>query len=132
MAAARGIGEGIAKNGWILLTGGLGGVMEGASKGAAEAEGLVVGILPGPTRQGANPYLGVAIVTNLGHARNVVLAHSSDALVALGGGFGTLSEMAIARKLGKGVVGFESFALEGVTPASSIEEVLGVLRAWLS
>lgn len=76
--------------------------------------------------------MGVAIVTNLGHARNVVLAHSSDALVALGGGFGTLSEMAIARKLGKGVVAFESFALEGVTPASSIEEVLGVLRAWLS
>jgi uncharacterized protein (TIGR00725 family) len=105
--------------------------MEEASRGATEAGGLAVGILPGPTRQGANPHLSVAIVTNLGHARNVVIAHSSDALVAIGKGFGTLSEMAIARKLGKPVVGFESFTLEGATPASSIEEVVEVLRGWL-
>lgn len=116
---AEEVGRLIAGRGWILVTGGLSGVMEAASRGAAAAGGLVVGILPQGTTGAANPHVAVPIATNMGHARNAIIAHTADALIAIGGSFGTLSEIAIARKLGKTVVGIQSWEIDGVIPADS-------------
>ena len=84
----------------MLLCGGLGGVMQAAAQGAQEAGGTVIGILPGPDRRAGNPFLTYSLVTNLGHARNMVLAHSADGLIAVDGGYGTISEAAIALNWG--------------------------------
>ena len=97
------VGREIATRGGTLVCGGLGGVMEAAAKGAVEAGGDVLGILPGPDKQSANPYVTLPVVTNMGHARNVIIAHTADALVAVEGEYGTISEVAIACKLGKPV-----------------------------
>ena len=99
-AAAEIVGEGVARAGAILITGGMGGVMAAAARGAASAGGAVVGILPGDDAEGANPWITIPIVTNIGHARNVILAHTSEALIAIGGSYGTLSEVAIALRIG--------------------------------
>jgi len=88
---ARRVGAGIARAGGVLVCGGLGGVMEGACRGAREASGETVGILPGPDKASANPYVSIPIVTDLGHARNVLIVRTSDLLVAVSGGYGTLS-----------------------------------------
>ena len=100
---AETVGRLAAQRGWVLVTGGLGGVMEAASRGASEAGGLVVGIVPTADRHDANPWVEVPIVTNMGHARNIIIAHTADVLVAVDGSYGTMSEVAIARKLGKSV-----------------------------
>jgi len=102
------VGRLIAANGAILACGGLGGVMEAASRGCAEAGGEVLGILPGSSTDTANPYVSIPIVTDMGHARNVIIAQTSNALIAIEGGYGTLSEIAIALKLGKAVVQLHS------------------------
>ncbi|OEU55981.1 MAG: TIGR00725 family protein, partial [Desulfuromonadales bacterium C00003096] len=96
---AKKVGAGIAKAGAILVCGGLGGVMEGACRGAYEAGGQTVGILPGTDKAQANPYVTIPIVTDLGHARNILVVQSSDILFAISGGYGTLSEISIALKL---------------------------------
>jgi len=106
---AREVGRGIAKMGAILVCGGLGGVMEGACRGAREAGGQTVGILPGADRVHANPYITIPIVTDLGHARNVLIVRSSDLLIAISGGYGTLSEISIALKLKKPVIGLSTW-----------------------
>ncbi len=100
---AETVGREIAMRGAVLVCGGLGGVMEAAAKGAVEAGGEVIGILPGPDKMSANPYVTLAIPTNMGHARNVVIAHTAEALIAVEGEYGTLSEAAIACKLCKPV-----------------------------
>lgn len=102
---AREVGRAIGTKGAVLLCGGLGGVMEAAARGAKEAGGLTVGILPGDCAGDANPYIDLPIVTDMGHARNVILVRSSDALIAISGGFGTLSEIAFALKMGLPCVG---------------------------
>ena len=109
---ARRVGRHIARRGHVLLTGGLGGVMAAASHGAHAAGGLTIGVLPGPDRDGSNPHLDVAIATNMGHARNVILAHSAHALIAISGEHGTLSEIAIALKHGLPVVGLQTWSLD--------------------
>lgn len=114
----------IAQNGWILVTGGLDGVMEAASKGAAEAGGTVVGILPQDSTEHANRHVAIPIATNMGHARNAIIAHTADALIAVGGGFGTLSEIAIARKLGKPVFAIKSWDVGGVVQAKDAEDAV--------
>lgn len=116
--AAEQLGKQIAEHGWILINGGLGGVMEASAKGACEAGGIVVGILPTPSTGAANRFISIPIATNMGHARNAIIAHTADILIALGGGEGTLSEIAIARKLGKTVLGIESWNVAGVTPVA--------------
>jgi len=122
---ARKIGVGIARGGAILVCGGLGGVMEGACRGAYEAGGQTVGILPGPERGHANPYVTIPIVTDLGHARNVLIVRSSDALIAISGGYGTLSEISIALKLRKPVVGLSTWPnIEGIQYMATPEEAL--------
>jgi len=102
---AEAVGKEAALRGWIVLTGGLGGVMEAAAKGAREGGGLTLGILPGGDRNQANPYIHVAVATNMHHARNALIAHTADALIAVDGEYGTLSEVAFGLKLGKPVVG---------------------------
>jgi len=103
---ARQVGRGIAARGAALLCGGRGGVMEAAARGAREAGGLVVGVLPGRSEAESppNPYVEVALFTGLGEGRNYINACASDVLIAIGGGWGTLSEIALARKLGRPVV----------------------------
>ena len=114
-ALAREVGRELARRGAVLVCGGLGGVMEAAAKGVQEEGGVSIGILPGPDRYRANPYLTYAIPTNLGHARNIVIAHAADAVIAIDGSYGTISEAAIALKLGKPVIGLApAFTLEGM------------------
>jgi len=98
------VGMHIAKNGAILVCGGLGGVMEAASKGAAENGGLVVGFLPGSEKADANPFVHVAIPTAMGIARNILVVRASDVLIAFPGSYGTLSEISLALSHSKTVI----------------------------
>lgn len=109
---ARGVGREIARRGHVLVCGGLGGVMDAAARGAREEGGVAVGILPGPDRSGASEWLTISLPTDMGHARNALVALAGDALVAVCGGYGTLSEIAFGLKMGKPVVGIETWALD--------------------
>ena len=129
-AAAREVGRLIAEAGAVLVCGGLGGVMEAASRGCAEAGGLVLGILPGAEAGEANPYVGIPVSTNMGHARNIIIAHTAQSLIAVEGEYGTLSEMAIGLKLGRQVIALENrFSLEGVVVASTPREAVRLAMA---
>lgn len=105
------IGRLIAQRGGVLVTGGLTGVMEAASRGAHEAGGLVVGILPGSDANAANEAVDIAIPTGMGQLRNGLVVSSAGAVIALGGEWGTLSEIGFARKTGKPVVGLHTWRL---------------------
>ncbi len=109
---AEEMGRKIAESGAVLICGGLGGVMEAAAKGANGAGGLTIGILPGFDKADANLYIDIPIVTGLSHARNVLVVRSSDIVIAIAGGYGTLSEIALSLKMGKTVIGIETW--EGV------------------
>jgi uncharacterized protein (TIGR00725 family) len=126
--AAREVGRLLAEAGAVLICGGFGGVMEAASQGAAGAGGTVVGILPGATRDGANPYLTLALPTGLGQARNAVIATAADSMIAIGGGWGTLSEIGFARRLGRRVVALSTWRVDGLdevgTPAEAVRLAL--------
>jgi hypothetical protein len=106
------VGKEIANAGAILLCGGLGGVMEAACQGAKSAGGLTIGILPGYSDAEANRYVDIPIVTGLSHARNVIVVRSSQALIAIEGSYGTLSEIAFALTLGVPVVGLRTWKME--------------------
>ncbi|UCD34278.1 MAG: TIGR00725 family protein [Nitrospiraceae bacterium] len=122
---AEEVGRLAAEKKAIIITGGLGGVMEAASKGASRAGGITVGILPGFDRREANPYVSVPVATGLSHARNVIVARSADAVIAVSGEYGTLSEIAIALKLGKPVIALHSWdTISGVIRADSPEEAV--------
>ena len=126
---ARQVGRGIAEMGAALVCGGLGGIMEGACHGAWETGGQTIGILPGPDKSQANSYVSVPIVTDLGHARNVLVVRSSDVLVAIRGGYGTLSEISIALKLSKPVIGLNTWPdMDDVIYVNSPAHVLQVLN----
>jgi uncharacterized protein (TIGR00725 family) len=115
----------IASAGGVLVCGGLGGVMEASARGAREVGGLTVGILPGDDAGQANPFIDVRIVTDLGHARNVVVVRSSNAMIALPGEHGTLSEVALALKIGVPVIGLGGWShLDGVVTAATPEEAV--------
>lgn len=101
---ARAVGRGLAERGCVVLCGGLGGVMAAASQGAADAGGTVVGLLPGDDRTEGNRWLTVAVPTGLGEVRNALLVRASDVVVAVGGSWGTLSEVALAVRTGVPVV----------------------------
>ena len=103
------MGREIARAGAILVCGGLGGVMEASARGAQREGGITVGILPGDSFEDANPFIQVPVVTGLGHARNVLVVRSAQALIAVKGGYGTLSEVALALKMGKPVVGLHTW-----------------------
>ncbi|HEY4026094.1 MAG TPA: TIGR00725 family protein [Candidatus Dormibacteraeota bacterium] len=123
-ALAREVGRMLAEAGAVVLCGGLGGVMEAAAEAATAAGGMAVGILPGPDRAAANPHLSIAIATGLGEARNAVLTTAADAVIAIGGGWGTLSEIGLARRQGRPVVALAGWKLEGVPVAISAEEAV--------
>ncbi len=111
-AVGEQVGRLIARSGAILVCGGLGGVMEAAAAGCAEAGGTSVGILPTELRSDANPHVTVAVATGMGEARNAVVVRTADAVIAVGGEFGTLSEIALALKMGKPVVGIGTWAMQ--------------------
>jgi uncharacterized protein (TIGR00725 family) len=124
-AFAEIVGRGIAKRGAVLLCGSLGGVMEAAAYGAKQEGGITLGILPGALREEANLWIDIAVVSGMGHARNALIAQSSDALIAVSGEYGTLSEIALGLKMGKPVVVLEpSWKIEGVHRAKSPEEAV--------
>jgi uncharacterized protein (TIGR00725 family) len=118
---AEAVGELLARSGAMLVCGGLGGVMEAACRGAASAGGLTIGLLPGDQRTAANEWVRVALPTGLGELRNGLIVRAADAVLAIGGAYGTLSEIALALKIGVPVVGLESWGIEGVEAASSPE-----------
>ena len=123
------MGREVAGRGAVLLCGGLGGVMAAAAQGAQDAGGVSLGILPEGDRRRANPFLTYTIATNLGYARNVLIAHSADALIAVDGSYGTISEAAIALKLGKPVIALHvAWDLAGIKRAASPSEAVAL--AW--
>lgn len=123
MLAER-VGQEIARRGGVLVCGGLDGVMKYAAKGAKQEKGLTVGILPGFSPDEANKFIDIPIVTGLSHARNIIVVRSSNAIVALPGEYGTLSEIAFALKLGIPVVGLNTWEIRGVIPALTPEDAV--------
>ncbi len=121
---ARRVGKAVAESGAVLVTGGRGGAMEAACKGAREAGGLTIGFLPGSDRSQANPYVDIAFPTDLGEARNALVAGCAHAVIALEGGPGTLSEIAIALKRGVPVVSLGGWQVPGVVEAKGPEEAV--------
>jgi uncharacterized protein (TIGR00725 family) len=116
---AEAVGRGLAERGAIVVTGGRGGVMAAASKGAARAGGLVVGLLPGLDRRDANEWVGVAIPTGLGELRNGLVVRAADSVVAVGGAHGTLSEIALALAAGTPVFGLHTWPIDGIRQVDS-------------
>jgi uncharacterized protein (TIGR00725 family) len=133
LQAAEEVGAGLAAAGAVVVTGGLGGVMEAACRGARSRHGTTLGILPGEDREAANGWVQVAVATGLGELRNGLVVRAADALVAIGGGHGTLSEVALALRIGRPVVGLGTWEVHGVeqvsTPAEALGRIERVLRA---
>jgi uncharacterized protein (TIGR00725 family) len=128
-ARAEKVGRAIAEAGAIMVCGGLDGVMEAAARGAKEAGGLTVGILPGPDTSDANLWIEVAVATDMGHARNAIIVRTADAVVAVGGAYGTLSEVGLALKMGKPVVSLGSWevsdhVIRAETPKQAVSMAL--------
>jgi uncharacterized protein (TIGR00725 family) len=130
--AAYRIAYSLAQAGLILVCGGRSGVMEAASRAAQDAGGIMVGLLPEDDAQAANPYLGVALPTGMGEMRNALIARCCLCMVAVGGGMGTISEVALGIKLGKPVFCMhEEVGLKGSQPFGSTDELLKGLASWL-
>ena len=133
LAEAEEVGRLIGKSGAILVCGGLGGVMEAASKGAQSEGGLTVGILPQDNSDRANQYIDIPITTGLGIGRNVIIARTADALIAVGGEYGTLSEIAFALQLKKPVVGIKTWDIKGVISSENaldaVDKALDLLKS---
>jgi uncharacterized protein (TIGR00725 family) len=105
------VGQQIARAGAILVCGGLGGVMEAACKGAVQEDGLTIGILPGDNRMAANEYVEIPIATGVGYARNMAVVKSAQAVIAVGGSYGTLTEIGFALQSGLPVIGLGSWSI---------------------
>jgi hypothetical protein len=136
-AAAEEVGRRLAQAGVVVVCGGLGGVMEAACRGAKSVGGLTIGILPGRRRQDANRWVDVAIPTGMGETRNALVVLSADAVVAVGGEHGTLSEVAFGLKLGRPVVGLRTWRLvrgdgavdESIVPAEDPQAAVAIVLA---
>lgn len=133
-AAARQVGFLLAQRGITVVTGGLGGVMAAAAEGVREGGGLAIGLLPGTDRDAGNPHLGVVIPTGLGQARNALVVGSANAVIAVGGSWGTLSEVALARRAGTPVVWLAGWTIHDtageqvtVLTAASPEQAVGLV-----
>lgn len=122
---AEEVGELLARAGCVVATGGLGGVMEAASRGASRAGGLVVGILPGAAAEDANAWVDVPVVTGMGEARNAILVQTAAAFVAVGGSYGTLSEIAFGLRRGRPIASLGSWQIDPrVEPVETAEEAV--------
>jgi len=106
---AEAVGRELAKNGVALICGGLGGVMEDACRGACAEGGLTIGVIPGDDRKSANSYVQIPIATGIGYARNVIIVKSAQAIIAVGGGYGTLTEIGYALDSKKPVIGLKTW-----------------------
>ncbi len=124
---AEALGRGLAERGFVLACGGLGGVMEAACRGAREAGGTTVGILPGTDAGEANRWVEIALPTGIGLARNAVVARAGEAVIAVDGSHGTLSEIALALNFGLPVIGIGTWEIEGVIPAADAARALEIL-----
>ena len=138
-ATAEAVGRALAKAGAVLVCGGMGGVMEAACRGAKSAGGATIGILPGTDSHEANPYVDLPVVTGLRCARNVIITRTAQAVIAIGGSYGTLSEIGFALSFGKPVVGLGTWKMnrEGhpsapifyvATPEEAVERALKLAR----
>ncbi len=130
---AREVGRLVASRGGIVVCGGLSGVMEAAARGATEARGVAIGVLPDEDQGRANPYLSYSVATGTGQARNLAVVCSGDVIVAVGGEYGTLSEIGLALKVGRPVVALESWDLGGhvvvvASPEEAVEKAFGAVR----
>lgn len=139
LALAEEVGAEVAAAGAVLVCGGLGGVMEAACRGARSRGGTTVGLLPGTDRSAANGWVEIAIPTGLGEGRNALIVRAADALVAIGGAWGTLSEIALGLKAGRPVVGLGTWelsrggqAVEGIVAMDSPVEAVAEALARLS
>lgn len=121
-------GKLIARQGWVLICGGKTGVMEAACKGAKKQSGLTVGILPDFDSDAGNKYLDVKIPTGLGYARNVLVVRSADAIIAISGEYGTLSEIAFAFNEGKLIVGIDTWEVRGMKKAGTAQEAVEYIK----
>ena len=128
-ALAQDVGRRLAEAGTVLVCGGLGGVMEAASRGSAEAGGTVIGIVPSDSIENANPHCTHVIATGIGHARNLAVVASGEAVIAVGGEWGTLSEIGFARRLGRDVVTLRSWQARGEGPMAEMPGVRGTETA---
>ncbi len=128
LEAAREVGKLLARSGAVVINGGFGGVMGAASEGAASEGGTVVGILPDTDRGGASAHLTLALPTGLGQARNAVIVTAADSVIAIGHGWGTLSEIALARRLGRAVFALDTWKVKGLetvdSPAEAVKRAL--------
>jgi uncharacterized protein (TIGR00725 family) len=134
VARAEEVGRLLAERGCTVVCGGLGEVMAAAARGAKSAGGTTIGVLPGRNRADANEWIDHVVVTGLGHARNAIVAASGDAVIAVGGAYGTMAEIAFARIFGRPVVILEpGLQVEGVpraaTPVEAVELVLSAISA---
>jgi len=127
------VGRLIAKRGAVLVCGGMAGIMDAAAHGAKDGGGIAVGILPGPSRAGSSRHLDVSIPTGMGEARNAIIARTGDAVIAIGAGYGTLSEIGLALKMEKPVVGLKTWSLyregeedKGIVHANTAQEAVDV------
>ncbi|EEG77234.1 TIGR00725 family protein [Dethiobacter alkaliphilus] len=137
VALAEEVGNVVAKSGSVLVCGGRSGVMEAAAKGARDAGGIAIGILPGDDPRSGNSYINFGIATGMGDARNVIIARTCDVLVAVTGSYGTLSEIGLAMKMGKPVIGLKTWscidycgqpaALHAAEDVADVEEILNKL-----
>jgi uncharacterized protein (TIGR00725 family) len=129
--SAEEVGAGLAAAGAVVVSGGLGGVMEAAYRGARSRRGRTLGILPGDDRDAANGWVEIAVPTGMGELRNGLVVRAADAVVAIGGGHGTLSEIALALKLGRPVVGLGTWEVHGVDHVSTPEDALALIAGLL-
>jgi uncharacterized protein (TIGR00725 family) len=121
---AEAVGRLLSQRGAVLVCGGLGGVMEAASRGAKSEGGLTVGILPQDHKKAVNAFIDLPIATGLGIGRNVIIARAADAVIAVGGEYGTLSEIAFALQMEKPVIGIRTWDIRGVIPSSNAEDAV--------
>ncbi len=137
LAWAEEVGRLLARAGAVVVCGGLGGVMDAAARGCREEGGTAVGIVPGEDRRGASPHLTAVVATGMGEARNALIVRTADAVIAVSGEFGTLSEIALALKMGRPVVGLATWELardgepveaiaRAATPAEAVEKALAL------
>lgn len=130
---AEAVGEAIARAGAILICGGLGGVMEAAARGAAKAGGLTIGVLPGPDATSANRWIHVPLATGMGETRNALVVRFAEVVIAIGGSWGTLSEVALAKRIGLPVILLSPTLAAGLglevapTPAEAVARALALL-----
>ena len=125
-ALAEGVGSEIAKRGAALVCGAMGGVMEASCRGAKSEGGLTIGIIPGDSKEECNPYVDVPVVTAMSHGRNIIVVRSSDAVIAIGGSYGTLSEIAFALRLEIPIIGIKTWdvspeIIKAETPKEAVD-----------